>query len=175
MIVQKGGFTIMARRVNYTQNNNGVRIINRDSTQNNCPKKWNALDPSMCHPLKNDDTQQATQQGQSIQRSYESIIIRNSCDVEVTTTDTQVAINIQVAIQAAIALVISISIADTDKAELVTQDLQSSLRSTQINRQETYIENSRGVKVTTTDTDVAVNAQLLLQVLIALLVRLDIL
>lgn len=142
----------------------------------NQKRRWNALDPSMCHPLDdNDQTQQTNQQGQSIQHSYESIIIRDSCDVDVTTTETQVAVNLQVAIQAAISLVISLSIADNDKAELVTQDLQTSLRSSQINRQETYIENSRDVNVTTTDTDIAVNAQLLLLVLIALLVRLDVL
>jgi spore coat protein X len=45
----------------------------------------------------------------------------------------------------------------------------------QINRQQTYIENSRGVNITTTDTDIAVNIQLLLQVLVAILVKLDIL
>lgn len=152
-----------------------VQIVDRNQTRRN-KRKWNALDPSMCHPFAdNDSTQEATQQGQSIQHSYESIVIRDSCDIDVTTTETQVAINLQVAIQAAIALVISLSIADSETAELVTQDLQTSLRSSQINRQETYIENSRGVNVTTTDTDIAVNAQILLLVLVALLVRLDIL
>lgn len=157
--------------------NGRVEVINRKNT-NRKKRRWNALDPSMCHPLDhkaNNSTQQANQQGQSIQHSYESIVIRDSCDIDVTTTETQVAINLQAAIQAAISLVVSLSIADTEKAKLVTQDLQTNLRSCQINRQETYIENSRGVNVTTTDTDIAVNAQLLLLVLVALLVRLDIL
>src|SRR5690625_511728 len=159
-------------------NRGPVKVINRQRSNNaRSPKrKWNALDPSCCHPFaEQDSTQQASQQEKSIQHSHETIVIKDSCDIEVSTTEIQAVVNLQVAIQAAIALVISISIADNDKAELVTQELQTSLRSSQINRQETYIENSRDVNVTTTDTDIAVNAQLLLLVLIALLVRLDVL
>lgn len=136
-------------------------------------RKWSALDPKMPHPL--DDTQNADVSEKSVQQSYERIYIRDSVDVDVTTTETQVALNLQVAIQAAIALVVSISIADSSKAEMVTQDLNASLKSIQLNKQETYIENSRNVNVTTTDTDIAVNAQILLQVLLALLIRLEIL
>ncbi|MUK88037.1 spore coat protein [Ornithinibacillus sp. L9] len=135
---------------------------------------WNALDPTSVHPLEN-ETQDAGQIIKSIQQSFESIIIKDSADVEVTSTDTQAAINLQVALQAAISLVISLSIADSDKAERVTQDLLSRLTSNQVNRQQTYIENSRGVKVSTTDTDVAVNAQVLLQVLLALVAKINIL
>jgi spore coat protein X len=137
-------------------------------------KCWNALDPNMYHPL-DDDTQDAGQVIKNVQQSIESIVIKDSCDVEVTTTDTQAAVNLQVALQAAIALIISISIADSSKAEKVTQDLFSKIKSSQVNKQQTYIENSRGVKVTTTDTDVAVNAQILLQILLALVAKLDIL
>ncbi|SEQ24349.1 spore coat protein X [Virgibacillus subterraneus] len=136
--------------------------------------RWNALDPTSVHPLDN-ETQDAGQIIKSIQQSFESIVIKDSADVEVTSTDTQAAINLQVALQATISLVISLSIADSDKAERVTQDLLSRLTSNQVNRQQTYIENSRGVKVTTTDTDVAVNAQVLLQVLIALVAKINIL
>ncbi|GMR67912.1 hypothetical protein BAC7755_45800 [Bacillus sp. MN7755] len=45
----------------------------------------------------------------------------------------------------------------------------------QVNKQETVIRNSRNVTVTTTDTDIAVNVQILLQILLALLVKLNIL
>lgn len=156
-------------------NQGKVEVINRRKNTKSPKRKWNALDPSMCHPYaEQDSTQQASQQEKSIQHSYESIVIKDSCDVDVSTTETQAAVNLQIAIQAAIALVISISIADSDKAEVVTQDLSTSIKSSQFNRQEMYIENSRGVNVTTTDTDIAINAQLLLLVLIALLVRLDI-
>ncbi|MGN8646467.1 spore coat protein [Gracilibacillus sp. HCP3S3_G5_1] len=143
--------------------------------KNTKSKKWNALDPQMCHPFDDDDTQDARQEIKSVQQSWESIIIKDSCDVEVTTTDTQAALNVQVGLQAAIALVISISIADSDKADLITQELNEKIKSSQVNKQHTYVENSRGVKVTTTDTDIAVNAQVLLQVLLALVARLDIL
>lgn len=151
-----------------------TQVINRQTPQRSPQTDWCALDCDMTHPLGT-TTQAGNQQAQSIQHSYESITIKDSCDVEVTTTETQVAVNVQLAIQAAISLVISISIADSSKAESIVQDLKSNLKTSQINRQVTHVENSRGVNVTTTDTDVAVNAQLLLQVLIVLLIRLDVL
>ncbi|GGB48999.1 spore coat protein X [Lentibacillus populi] len=141
--------------------------------------KWSALDPTMDHPMHfdNDSTinQEASGQLKNVQQSSECIVIKDSCDVDVQSTDTQAAVNIQVALQAAIALVISISIADTNAGDEITQDLFAKLKSSQVNKQQLYIENSRGVNVTTTDTDIAVNAQILLQVLIALVVRLDVL
>ncbi|WP_051189122.1 spore coat protein [Halalkalibacillus halophilus] len=140
------------------------------------PKKWNALDPHSCHPFdSSDDTQEATQSIKTVQQSYESIVVKDSCDIEVTTTNTQAAVNVQIGLQAAIALIISISVADSDRAEEFTQDLYEKIKNTQINKQHTYIENSRGVTVTTTDTDLAINAQILLQVLLALVARLNIL
>lgn len=141
------------------------------------PKKWNALDPTHHHPQTPDATvvqEENTTLG-SEQKSIESIIIKDSCDVEVSTTETQAAVNVQVTLQLAIALVISVSIADSSQADAVTQDLFAELKSSQMNRQRVYIENSRGVNVTTTDTDIVVNVQVLLQVLIALLARLDVL
>ncbi|SEB15602.1 spore coat protein X [Thalassobacillus cyri] len=138
--------------------------------------EWNALDPAMNHPL-DDETlgEDADQIIKSVQQSYEAIVVRDSSDVEVTTTDTQAAVNLQVALQAAIALVLSISIADSSKADRIAQELTAKIKSSQVNRQQTYIENSRGVRVSTTDTDLAVNAQVLLQILLVLVARLDIL
>lgn len=141
------------------------------------PQKWSALDPNSCHPFDhdNDENQDGNQHINTQQASFESIFIKDSCDVEISTTDTQAALNVQVGLQAAIALIISISIADSDKADKITQDLFEKIKSSQVNKQHTYVENSRGVRVTTTDTDIAVNAQVLLQVLLALVARLDIL
>ncbi|WP_106498597.1 spore coat protein [Lentibacillus sp. Marseille-P4043] len=135
------------------------------------------MDHPMCENTNADTdvTQDQSSQVNNLQSSIESIVIKDSCDVDVSSTDTQAALNIQVALQAAIALVISISIADSSTGDAITQDLYAKLKSSQVNKQHTYIENSRGVNVTTRDTDIAVNAQLLLQVLIALVVRLDIL
>jgi spore coat protein X len=150
----------------------GSRPVVRDTQV----REWSALDPTMCHPLSDDqDTQEVGLVIKNTQESLESIVIKDSCDVEVTTTDTQAAVNIQVAIQAAIALIISISIADSSRADQITQELLSKTKTNQVNRQQTYIENSRGVRVTTTDTDLAVNAQVSLQLLLALIARLDIL
>lgn len=137
---------------------------------------WNALEAGSRHPLDNDGVaQEAAQVNKMIQKSYEQIVIKDSCDIEVTTTDTKIAVSLQAAIQAAIALVISVSIADSNKAEQVIQELLQSSKSVQVNRQQTYIQNSRGVRVTTTDTDLVLNIQLLLQLLIALVVAVDIL
>lgn len=72
-------------------------------------------------------------------------------------------------------LLLSISIADSEKADRVAQDLFQKSSIKQINKQETVIRNSRNVSVTTTDTDIAVNVQILLQILLALLVKLNIL
>lgn len=138
-------------------------------------KKWNALDPTECHPFDATVNQGQDDQLRNVQQSIESIVIKDSCDVEVSSTDTQAAVNVQVALQAAIALVISISIADSNKGDTITQDLNAKLQSMQVNKQQIYIENSRGVNVTTTDTDIAVNIQILLQVLVALVVRLGVL
>jgi len=142
------------------------------------PHRFNALDPASCHPWDypvEDATQEADQTTKNVQASFESIVIKDSCDVEVITTDTQAAVNLQVALQAAIQLIISISIADSSQSEVLTQEMTQKLINKQVNRQQTYIENSRGVRVTTTDTDLAVNVQVLLQVLLALVARLDVL
>ncbi|MDZ5472176.1 spore coat protein [Bacillus sp. 31A1R] len=140
-------------------------------------KRWDALDPESVFPITTDDDvrQEGNQVNDIEQRSSEYIVIRNSLDVRVTSTETQVAASLQAAIQAAIALVINLSIADGDQAEAVTQELLQYTQIQQVNRQKIYIENSRQVRVETTDTDVAVSLQLMIQLLLALLVEIDIL
>ncbi len=117
----------------------------------------------------------AEQMNKEIQISEELIHIMNSCDVQVSTTDTKAAVSLQASLQAAIALIITISIADSTKAERITQDLLQSTKTKQQSIQKVVIDNSQGVNVTTTDTQVALNIQLLLQLLLALIVRLDVL
>ncbi|HET7627330.1 MAG TPA: spore coat protein [Bacillales bacterium] len=141
-------------------------------------RRWSALDPTAVHPLSPNDEgveQQGDQVAYNEQSSEEKVIVIDSCDVEIHTTDTKAAVNLQAALQVAIALIISITIGDSDTGDKVTQDLLQRVRVKQSNKQTTYVENSRGVNITTTDTDLAVNIQLLLQVLVALLVKLDIL
>ncbi|MEW4235864.1 spore coat protein [Bacillus thuringiensis] len=119
--------------------------------------------------------EEAIQTDEIDQVSEEYIEIVDSADVQVTTTNTKAALSIQAALQAAIVVVVSISIADSEKADKITQELFQKSFIKQINRQKTFIKNSRNVTVTTTDTDIAVNIQILLQILLALLVKLNIL
>ncbi|MBG9535485.1 spore coat protein [Bacillus thuringiensis] len=118
--------------------------------------------------------EEAIQTDEIDQVSEEYIEIVDSADVQVTTTDTKAALSIQAALQAAIVVVVSLSIADSEKADKITQELFQKSSIKQINRQKTFIKNSRNVTVTTTDTDIAVNIQILLQILLALLVKLNI-
>ncbi|MFD2443742.1 spore coat protein [Bacillus sp. CGMCC 1.16607] len=140
-------------------------------------RRWSALDPSSSHPSFRDPVigQKAKQNSRTKQFSEEYIYIIDSADVEVTTTETQVALSIQAALQAAIAIILSISIADSEKSDKIAQELFENASIKQTNRQKTFIKNSRGVRVTTTDTDIAVNIQILLQILLALLVKVDLL
>ncbi|WP_078548021.1 spore coat protein [Litchfieldia alkalitelluris] len=136
--------------------------------------KVSALDS--CCNKKDEETvlQSADQVNKTVQQSFESIHIYDSCDITVDTTDTKVAVSLQAALQVAIALVISIAIGDDVKADAITQELLQTSKIKQSNKQKLVIDNSRKVKVKTSDTDVAVSIQVLLQVLVALVAQIDI-
>lgn len=140
-------------------------------------KKWRALDH--CNDNHNtnstDVLQEADQFVSTEQKSFEWIIVKDSEDVEVHTTDTQVAVSLQLGIQAAIAVVLSITVGDSNQSKAIVQDLKQFMKTKQKNTQKTVIEGSKHVKVTTTDTDLAVNIQALLQILLAIVVKLDVL
>lgn len=141
-------------------------------------KKWRALDHCDDNHNNNNSTdvlQEADQFVSSEQKSFEWIIVKDSEDVEVHTTDTQAAVSLQLGIQAAIAVVLSITVGDSDQSKAVVQDLKQFMKTKQKNTQKTVIEGSKHVKVTTTDTDLAVNIQALLQILLAIVVKLDVL
>ncbi|MGZ9585753.1 spore coat protein [Paenibacillus marinisediminis] len=122
-----------------------------------------------------DVEQQAEQSIDTWQGSHELIHIKDSCGVKVQSTDTKLAASLQVALQAAIAIVVSISIADGERAKAVTQELLQKIHVKQQNHQKTVILRSANVSVSTTDTDVSLNIQALLQILLALVIRIDIL
>ncbi|OCA89296.1 hypothetical protein A8F94_23930 [Bacillus sp. FJAT-27225] len=152
--------------------------MSRIKHRSNC-MTWDALSGED-HPLavgsgRINKRQEARQRSVATQFSDEVIVVRNSVDVTVTSTDTKAAISLQVALQAAIQAVIRISIADSTLAERISQELLESSRIHQTTRQRTIVENSRGVNVTTTDTQIAVNIQVLVQLLLALIVELEIL
>ncbi|WP_082091636.1 spore coat protein [Domibacillus tundrae] len=109
------------------------------------------------------------------QESDELVWIKDSCNIEVHSTDTQAAVSLQVGLQLAIALVISITVGDSDEGQTVAQELLQQLDVEQVNKQKILIENSKDVTITTTDTDLAVNIQALLEVLLALVATLDVL
>lgn len=145
-------------------------------------QKWSALcddrgqHPMAC-PVEGEDNvmQEGAQSNKEVQVSEDFMLIKDSCDVNVTTTDVQAAVNLQAALQAAIVLVVRISLAGSDDAEEVTQELFQTSKIKQRTSQKTIVENSRDINVTSTDVQVALNIQLLLQILIALVVTLDIL
>lgn len=109
------------------------------------------------------------------QESDELIWIKDSCNVNVRTTDTQAAVSLQVGLQLAIALVISISLGDSDQGRAVAQEVLQKFDDEQKNKQRIYVENSKDVDIHTTDTDLSVNIQALLDVLLTLVVRIDVL
>ena len=118
--------------------------------------------------------QDADQFTAEIQESDEVIVIKDSGNVTVHTTETQAAVSLQIALQLAIALVLKITIADSDDSNSVVQDLLQHFDSEQKNVQKIYIENSKDVTVTTTDTDIVANVQVLLEALLAIIAKLDI-
>jgi spore coat protein X len=152
------------------------------NTHEDSERSWSALDSASRHPLSgfcnDDDTridQEARQDNNQVQLSEELIYIKDSCNVNITSTDVKAALSLQAALQAAIAVIVSISVADADNADKITQQLIQSSNIKQITRQKTIVENSRDIDITTTDAQIALNIQLLLQLLLALIVEIDIL
>lgn len=138
---------------------------------------WRALDHCDDHRNTTDAefSKEAEQVVKTKQESHEWIIVRGSEGVTVHTTDTQIAASLQLAIQAAIAAVISITVLDDEQGKAISQDLKQFMKTKQRNSQKTIIDNCKNVYVKTTDTDIAVNIQLLLQVLVAIVAKIDIL
>jgi spore coat protein X len=139
---------------------------------------YDSTDTELCEEVfeNTEDTvlQDADQDIDTLQHSGEVIIIRDSCNVNIQSTDTQAAVNLQIALQLALVLIIQISIADSAQAERVTQSLTQQLQVKQINHQKVIIENSRDVTIVTTDTDVSANIQVLLQALLAIVAKLEV-
>ncbi len=108
------------------------------------------------------------------QESDECIWIKDSCNITVKSHDTQAAVSLQVGLQLAIALVLSISLGDSDQGRAIAQEMFQKFDDTQTNVQKIYIENSKDCEIVTTDTDLSVNIQALLEVLVTLVARLDI-
>ncbi|MGE8079483.1 spore coat protein [Peribacillus loiseleuriae] len=153
-----------------------------DNSCGHSENRWSALDSRSDHPLaefcdnrRGGIEQEGRQENVEYQLSEELVYIKDSCNVRVTSTDVKAALSLQAALQAAIAVIVSITVGSGESAERITQELLQSSKISQISRQKTIIENSRDVEVVTTDAQVAVNIQLLLQLLLALIVEVDVL
>src|SRR5699024_9860723 len=99
-------------------------------------KEWREIDH--CDDNNSNDAiveQPANQTDLTKQHSEEWIIIKDSEDINVTTTDIQAAASLQIGIEAALALVLRLSIADSSQAEDVLQDFTQVTRMRQSNRQ----------------------------------------
>ncbi|KZZ83683.1 spore coat protein [Bacillus sp. SJS] len=129
--------------------------------------EWSVMDEAVSQ-----DTEQNTT---LFQLSDEGIYVKNSDYVTIETTDTQLALSIQAAIQVAIALAINLTIADSARAEQVTQQLLNNTVIQQTKKQRIIVLNSENVTVRSTNTDLAISLQLLIQILLALLLQIDIL
>lgn len=159
------------------------------------PYSWVALDPDCDHPLDEKDkkeerkcncdiccngngfgddnafiNQDLAQANLNKQVSDETIIIRDSCDINVTSTDVQAVTSVVTAINAAVVTATLTSIADGVIAELVAQDLLQLTANKQVNRQKLLIECSRGVNVSTVDVHIAALVSTATNTLIAILV-----
>lgn len=158
----------------------GQKVFRSNCNRLEETRTWSALESCSRHPLDCGDDdggidQESVQSNSQVQISEELIYIKDSCKVNVSSTDVKAALSLQTALQAAIAVIISVSIADSSQAEGIVQELMLSSRQQQVTRQKTIVENSRDIEITTTDAQIALNIQLLLQLLLALIVELDIL
>ncbi|MCM3790232.1 spore coat protein [Domibacillus indicus] len=150
----------------------------REENEDKKQKRKSREDRGQEERERNDDVevvQDGFQKSVMEQESDELVWIKDSCNVEVRSTDTQAAVSLQVGLQLAIALVVSITIGDSDEGQSVAQELFQQFDSEQTNKQKIFVKNSKDVTITTTDTDLAVNIQALLQLLVALVVKLDVL
>ncbi|MCY7900381.1 spore coat protein [Bacillus inaquosorum] len=159
------------------------------------PYSWVALDPDCDHPLDEKDKkeerkcncdiccngngffgndnvsidQNLAQANLNKQVSDETIIIRDSCDINVSSVDTQTVASVLTAINNAVVVLTLTSIADGVIAELVAQDLLQIAANKQVNRQKLLIECSRGVNVSTVDVDTAALVSTATNILVAVL------
>ncbi|MEB2268340.1 spore coat protein [Priestia megaterium] len=104
----------------------------------------------------------------SSQVSDSLIIVKNSCDVNITATDTQTVVIFQTFIQILTIFLLSIGL-DTNAIRLFLQEVSQAAKSIQLNRQRVIIKESRAVNVTTSNNDTAIFIQSFLQALTLLL------
>jgi spore coat protein X len=116
----------------------------------------------------------AAQLDETNQGIYECLVIKDSVNVNVSRTATQASLNVQAALQLALTLVLSMSIDSSETADKVSEELLEATYVHQNRISTINVENSANINVISTSTDISANVQLLLQVLLALVAKLDI-
>jgi spore coat protein X len=119
--------------------------------------------------------QENAQFNMDVQESDELIIIKESCGIKVNTTENEVALSLQLALQLALTIVVKIAIGTSDNAESITQELVQHFNSDQKIVKKIHIENSKDTTITVDVNEIAVNIQAMLQILLALVAKLEVL
>jgi len=102
------------------------------------------------------------------QDSDELIWIKDSCEITVSTVDTQIATQVQTALTTVIGVITATLVGNVD-GQVIAQEVLAVANLSQVNKQKIIIVNSKDVDITTADTDVGSNIQVAIQTLTAVI------
>jgi spore coat protein X len=102
------------------------------------------------------------------QDSDELIWIKDSCEITVSTVDTQTAAQVQFLTNAVTGTIFA-AIVGNITGEIISQEVLSLANTEQVNKQKIIIVNSKDVTIATLDTDTAAQVQIIVNALTALL------
>ncbi|GMA57463.1 spore coat protein X [Alicyclobacillus sacchari] len=126
-------------------------------------------------PLENAEiAQNAILEIDDDESSILDIIVKDSENVEIASHDLQAALSLQAALELALAIVLSVSVADGNAASQVRDDLLARICTAQRIRRVIRVDNAYAVRVQVVATELAVQLQLLLQVLAAIVAKLEV-
>lgn len=108
------------------------------------------------------------------QASYITIVVQDSAEVEILNSDFQAALSLQATLQLALAIILSVVIADEGTYNRVVNDIVTRIQEVQILRRVIKVENSYNVRVQVVATELAFNLQLLLQLMVSILAKLEV-
>lgn len=110
----------------------------------------------------------------SEQGTYVTVIVRDSAQVEILNSDFQAALSLQVTLQLALAIILSVAIADDAAYTRILNEIVDRIHEVQLTRRVIEIENSYNVQVQVVATELAFNLQLLLQLMLAIVAKLEV-
>ncbi len=117
--------------------------------------------------------QEAKMFNKEFQLIDELVVVKDSCDVTVYITDKQFALSLQGALQAAIVVILQLHTGSHKKAIEVSQELFQSSKIKQITKQKFIVSHSKNVYIESTDQQAAVNIQILVQLLLAVIKKVN--